>query len=194
MSDFINEFMKQFGPQVASGLSKNLGIGKSTAKQIIPEIVPLILSGLRKQKDEQGGEARIDHILNKYGSPDVLNNIKQELASRSQDDKPDPGLGGLLGKSGLQATGFLQKQFGLDNLTAGKLIPMVTPFILGALTRKRDQGGTGSTGIAALQDQDGDGSILDDVSGFLTGIVGGGKQRGGNPLGQLLGGLLSRRR
>lgn len=67
MSDFISEFMKMMGPEVSKQLSSNLNIDSKTAQQIIPQVAPLILSGLKRQKDEHGGEARVDHILNKYG-------------------------------------------------------------------------------------------------------------------------------
>ncbi len=68
-----------------------------------------------------------------------------------------------------------------------KIIPMIAPLVLGALTRKRDSGGLGLQGIAGLLDRDGDGNILDDVAGFLT------QGQGGNLLGGLLGGLLKKR-
>jgi hypothetical protein len=68
-----------------------------------------------------------------------------------------------------------------------KIIPMIAPLVLGALTRKRDSGGAGLAGIANLLDSDGDGNILDDVAGFLT------QGQGGNLLGGLLGGLLKKK-
>ena len=78
-----------------------------------------------------------------------------------------------------------------------KLIPMLAPVILGALTKKRDTG-AGSGGIGALLDQDGDGSVLDDVAGFLINSMGkGSRRRGGGlggALGGILGGLLGKRR
>jgi len=196
MGNFIDEFMGSLGPEVTKQLSKNLGIKKSIANQVIPNLIPMILGGLRKQKDEHGGPERVDHILNKYGSASVLDNIGGLFSQKARDDKPDPRLGGLLGDSGVQATNMISEKFGLNSSTAMKLIPMLAPVVLGALTKKRDQEGAGSSGIAALLDQDGDGSILDDVAGFLMqGLLGGGsKSRGGGVLGSLLGGLFGKRR
>lgn len=186
MASFIEEFMSSMGPEVTNQLTSTLGLKKKTAEQIIPQIAPLILSGLKKQKDERGGEARVDHILNKYGSASVLDHIGDLFSTRAHDENADPRLGGLLGESGVQAANMLSKQFKIDGSVATKLIPMLAPVILGFLTKKRDQQGAGSTGIAALLDQDGDGSILDDVAGFLMKGVG---SRGlGNILGSLFGG------
>ena len=196
MPGFVEEFMGTLGPQVTKELSKNLGIKKSAANQIIPQLIPMILGGLRKQKDEHGGEARVDHILNKYGSASVLDDIGGLFSKKVKDDSVDARLGGLLGESGIQATNMIANNFKLDGNIAARLIPMLAPVVLGALTRKRDTGGAGSRGIASLLDQDGDGSILDDVAGFLMkGMLGGsGSQRGGNVLGSLLGGLFGKRR
>ncbi len=195
MAGFVDEFMQTLGPTVAKQMASNLGINQNVAQQIIPHVIPMILGGLRKQKDEHGGEARVDHILNKYGKADVLNDIGGLFAQKAQDENADPALGGLLGESGRQATNMIAEKFGLDGNTAMKLIPMLAPVVLGALMQKRDVQGAGSSGIAALLDQDGDGSILDDVAGFLMqGLMGSGSQKGGNIIGSLLGGLLGGKR
>lgn len=182
MGNFVSEFMQSLGPEVSRQLSANLGIDENTASRIIPQVAPLILGGLKRQKDEQGGEARVDHILNKYGKADALANIGGLFSSLSGSNA-DPRLGGLLGDSGVQASNLLSKEFNLDGNTASRIIPMLAPVVLGYLTQKRDSG-SGSSGIAALLDQDGDGSVLDDVAGFLMG----GKQS--SNAGQMASGLL----
>jgi hypothetical protein len=192
MADFISEFMKTLGPQVTKQMSSKMNIDSNTAEKLIPQIAPLILGGLKKQKDEHGGEARIDHILNKYGKADALDDIAGIFSKGVKQKNPDPDLGGLLGGNGLQAVTALSKQFNLKGDQIAQLIPMLSPLILGSLTKKRDTGGAGSSGVAALLDSDGDGSILDDVAGFL--IKGQGGKKGSGLLGNLVGGLLRRKR
>lgn len=195
MAGFIDEFMSSMGPELSRQLSSQLGIDENTAAQIIPRVAPLILGGLKRQKDERGGAPRVDQILNKYGDPAVLDHISDLFANKAQEANPDPRLGGLLGDSGVKATQVMSQQYKLNQSTASRLIPMLAPVILGFLTRKRDQGGAGSSGIASLLDHDGDGSVLDDVAGFLMqGMAGGGRRRQGGALGSLLGGLLGKRR
>jgi hypothetical protein len=190
----MEEFMSSLGPEVSNQLSANLGIEKNAAQQMLPQIAPMILGGLKRQKDNYGGEERVDHILNKYGSADVLDNLGDFFANQVQDQKADPKLGGLLGDSGTQATNMLSEQFNLSGSTASKIIPMLAPIILGFLTQKRDQGGAGSTGIASILDRDGDGSILDDVAEMFLQGSSGRSRGGGGLLGGLLGSLLGRRR
>lgn len=193
MPGFIDEFVKTYGPEVSKQMASNLGINKKTALNILPQVVPLVLGGLQRQKEQFGGAPRVDHILNKYGSADVLHDIGGLFASRVNDAKLDPQLGGLLGNSGTQATNMLANKFKLDPSIAMKIIPLLAPIILGALTHKRDNAGMGSTGIASLLDQDGDGSILDDVAGFLMGGSGA-SSPAGNVIGNILGGLFGKKR
>ncbi len=195
MNKIMDEFMRSLGPEVSDQLSANLGIESNAVQQMLPQIAPMILGGLKRQKDNYGGQERVDHILNKYGSADVLDNIGDFFSAQVQNPDADPRLGGLLGDSGMQATQALSKQFNIDGSTAMKIIPMLAPIILGFLTKTRDQGGAGSSGLSAILDRDGDGSILDDVAEmFLQGSSGRSRTGGGGLLGGLLGSLLGRRR
>jgi hypothetical protein len=193
MPSFIEELMGSLGPEVSSQLSSTFGLDANTASQILPQVAPMILGGLKRQMEERGGAPRVDHILNKYGSASVLDDIGGLFGMHAESKNPDPRLGGLLGESGVQAADLLSQNFKLDRNTAMKIIPMLAPIILGFLTQKRDAGGAGSEGIAALLDQDGDGSVLDDVAGFFMRGLGGGQSSqptGGGLLGDLLGAVM----
>lgn len=186
MAGILDELMSSLGGDVTKQLSNTLGLDQGAASKIIPMVAPMILGGLKKQKDEHGGEERVNHILNKYGSSSVLDDIGGLFKSKADDPNADPKLGGLLGDAGVQATNLVSKQFNIDSGSASKIIPMLAPVVLGFLSKKRDADGLGSNGIASLLDQDGDGSILDDVAGFLTKGLGGSV---GDILGGLAGGL-----
>jgi hypothetical protein len=193
MAGFIDEFLKSYGPEVTKQMSSNFNVDQGTVQKLIPQLAPLIIAGLKKQKDTRGGDERVDHILNKYGDSSVLDNIKDLISSKAQAQDVDPNLGGLLGDAGgLQAAQALAKNMNIDASTIMKMIPALSPLILGALTKKRDTTGKGISGVGALLDADGDGSILDDVAGFL--MKGGGtRTQNKNILGSLLGGLTRRR-
>jgi hypothetical protein len=195
MADFVSDFMEQFGPDVSRQLSANLGLEQSAADQLIPQVIPMIMGGLKRQMETRGGEERLDHILNKYGSEDVLGRIGEVMSAKAQQNDLDPQLGGLLGQSGVQASQMIGEKFGLSSQKAMSLIPMLAPLILGALSRKKNQaGGPGLGGIAALIDRDGDGNILDDIAGFLGPVSGGGTSAGEEDLlGSLLGGLFGKK-
>jgi hypothetical protein len=189
MASFIDEFMKNYGPEVTKGLSSTYGVDQGTVQKLIPQLAPLILGGLKRQKDDRGGDARVDHILNKYGDQSVLDNINDLISKKANDPAADANLGGLLGTGGgVQAAQVLGKSLNLDASKIMKMIPALAPLILGALSRKRDTGNAGIGGIGSLLDADGDGSIIDDVAGYL--LRGSGTQtKGKGILGSILGGL-----
>ena len=188
MPNLVEEFINSLGPEVTKKMSSTTNIDQGTLQQLLPAITPMILGGLKKQKDERGGQDRVDHILNKYGSPTALDNMEDLFKQKLNDNSTEPNLGGLLGNAGTEATKMLTNNFKIDSNMASKLIPMLAPIVLGFLTKKRDSG-TGSSGLAGLLDQDGDGSVLDDVAGLFLGGLGGSSNKG-NPLTNLLGGLL----
>jgi hypothetical protein len=191
MPNFIEELMESLGPDVSQNLSSTFGLDPNTASQILPQVAPMILGGLKRQMEQRGGAPRVDHILNKYGSADVLADIGGLFGLHAQNQNPDPRLGGLLGESGLQAANMLSQQFNLDKNMAMKIIPMLAPIILGFLTQRRDAGGMGSRGVADLIDQNGDGNILDDVAGFfMRGLSGAPASPQGGLLGDLLGAVM----
>lgn len=190
MPNFIEDFMTSMGPEVTKKLGSSLNVDQGTLQKIIPLVAPMILGGLKKQSESFGGQQRVDHILNKYGSADVLQNLDQLFSNKKNDPKIDPKLGGLLGDAGTHVANLISKNFNLDSNTAMKLIPMLAPVILGFLTKKRDTQGAGSSGIAALLDANGDGSILDDVAGFILNQATG--QKSGNLLSNLLGSLFGK--
>lgn len=194
MAGFIDEFLKSYGPEVTKQMSRNFNVDQGTVQKLIPQIAPLILAGLKRQKDTRGGDERVGHILNKYGDASVLNNIKDLVSSKAHAREVDPNLGGLLGDAGgLQAAQALANRMNIDPSTIMKMIPALAPLVLGALSRKRDSGGQGISGVGALLDADGDGSILDDVAGYLLKGGTATRKEGGGLLGSLLGGITRRR-
>jgi hypothetical protein len=194
MANFIDEFMRTYGSEVTQHMSANYGLDQGTVQKLIPKLAPLILGGLKRQKDDQGGDARVDHILNKYGDSSVLNNIKELISTKANDTAADANLGGLLGASGgVQAAQTLGKSLNIDASKIMKMIPALAPLILGALSKKRDTSG-GIGGIGSLLDADGDGSIIDDVAGYLLKGGSGQATKGKGVLGSILGGLFGTKR
>ncbi len=194
MAGFIDEFLKNYGPEVTKQMSDNFNVDQGTVQKLIPQLAPLIIAGLKRQKDTRGGDERVDHILNKYGDASVLNNIKDLVSNKAHAEQVDPNLGGLLGDAGgMQAAQVLAKRMNIDAGTIMKMIPALAPLVLGALTKKRDTSGNGISGVGALLDADGDGSILDDVAGFLLKGGSSSQSGGGGLLGSILGGITRRR-
>jgi hypothetical protein len=200
MADFMEEFLKNYGMDVSKQLSSNLDVKQDIALKMIPIVAPMILGGLKRQMEQHGGEDkqaradRVNHILNKYGSADVLTRMDSEFSTRAKENNPDPRLGGLLGESGVQASNEISNKFGIDKGTAMKIIISMAPIILGALTKKRDAERVGSRGIADLIDTNGDDNVLNNVTGMLfQGLAGQDTKSTGNVMGDLLSQMMQPR-
>lgn len=190
MSDIINGILEQLGGGTSEKIGSTLGVDPGIIQKAIPIVHPLILGGLKQQSINNGGQERVDHILNKYGNPEVLNDIDGHVNQMAGKDNFDENLGGLIGNSGSQITDILSKNFNLDSGTAAKIIPVIAPLILGYLTKSRDNNPEGSQGFASFLDQNGDGSIVDDVVGFFSNKAPDNQQGSGGGIMDILGGLL----
>ena len=93
---------------------------------------------------------------------------------------------GLLGQvlSG-DNLGAISQAIGADESTTSSAIQAALPMILGGLARNASSEG-GASALAGALDQDHDGSVLDDIAGFVMG--GGGQQsNGAGILGHIFG-------
>ena len=188
---FLDDLYQEHGQSVQQRVSTELGIPADKAARALPTVAPIILAGLRREMDK-GGPAHIESRitdLNNNGIPD------------------DEEVGGLLGGKGKEASALMANQLGISGAAASKLIPMLAPIIIGMLMKKgggaaggpAGAGGAGGGlgGMAAILDRNGDGSILDDLSGLISkgGVgdllaTGGAGKSGclGSILGMLMGG------
>jgi hypothetical protein len=99
----------------------------------------------------------------------------------------DPSV--IFGSQRGEAERVIAGRLGLTPEMTAKVLPMLIPVVLGALSKAgsapRQGGQTQGGGIASILDQNGDGSIMDD----LARMSGGGAKAGGC-LSALLGGVL----
>jgi hypothetical protein len=93
----MEEFMSTLGPEISQKISSKTNVDQNTIQNLLPVVAPMFLGGLKKQKDENGGQDRVDHILNKYGNPSALDNMDDLFQQKLDDKNSDPNLGGLLG-------------------------------------------------------------------------------------------------
>ncbi len=89
---------------------------------------------------------------------------------------------------GNQGTRQIGQQLGVDENSAAKAVSGALPVILGALARN-SASSNGAGALAGALDRDHDGSILDDIGGFLGG--GGASSAGEGILKHVLGGRQS---
>lgn len=94
-------------------------------------------------------------------------------------------LGSLMGQLGGGGINEIGRAVGLDSGDVSKVLAGAMPAILAGLTRNSSSN-SGAAGLLGALDRDHDGSILDDVMGYLGG--GGNLGAGAGILGHVLGG------
>ncbi|MGF1679027.1 MAG: DUF937 domain-containing protein [Candidatus Methylacidiphilales bacterium] len=169
---FVEELVEALGPKVAPRLSQELGIQPPVAAQILPVVAPLLMGALKRRKDE-GGASLLSSILGKQADPDGVDDVESAISRRAAEPDDSPSVGGLLGGLGDQAAAVLAEKLGLSTAQARNAIYILAPLVLGYLMKQSPsnpttQGrGLDLSVITEVLDRNGDGSVLDDVGGFL---------------------------
>ncbi len=181
----IKELMAEHGSELTAALTSQLGLNAEQANGAIESVAPLVLNGLKSQKDGGGSDA-ISGLLSKLGgSEDLLGNLGN-LSGLLGGANP---LSALLGSEKEQvATNAVGEKLGISGSQAGSVMSILVPIVMGFLSKKgREDSGTPDTssGISAILDRDGDGSSLDDIASM---VLGGGS--GSGLVSSLLGGIL----
>ncbi len=194
MSSIVEMLMQQLGSGEQVGqLSKNLGTDTRATQQAVGAAIPVLLGALARNSGQQQGAEALNRALDKHDGT-VLDNLGTYL--QAPDVKDGEGiLRHALGERRQAVEAGVSKASSLDPSMITKLLPMLAPVVMGALGRQRRQQNLDAGGLASmlggerqqmeqanpafgmlgkLLDQDGDGSIADDIAGKLgKGLLGG---------------------
>ncbi|MCB9273789.1 MAG: DUF937 domain-containing protein [Lewinellaceae bacterium] len=186
--DMIGQLSQQLG-----------GANKQQTAAAASGIVSTLMGALAKNASTQQGAQALNNALERDHDGSVLDNIMDVFSGNTQNvnDRALNGSGILnhiLGDRQGGAIDMISKLSGLDSGKTGNLMSMLAPVVLGALGKAKQQQGLDVSGIASLLsgtvsaqkqqnptmnlvtsflDQDGDGSIVDDVASMGMKILGG---------------------
>lgn len=184
----LESLTSQIAGSALEGLTKQLGADQGTTMSAISAALPMIVGAMAKNASSQDGAASLANALEKDHDGGILDNLTDFLGSS------DNGAGGaILGhvfgnkRSGVEAG--LSQMTGLNTGQAGSLLENLAPLVMGQLGRQKKSNGLGIEDLAgllagesqqarstsggamdlitSLLDQDGDGSVLDDIGGIL---------------------------
>jgi hypothetical protein len=151
------------------------------------------MSALAKNSSGSGGAEALLGALNRDHDGALLDNLTGYLSK--PDEKTGDGiLGHVLGSQRRSVESTLGQSLGLDAGSTSKLLAILAPLVMGALGKAQRQGGLDARGVAetlgqerrtvekklpagmggmlgSLLDQDGDGSIADDVAKLGGGLL-----------------------
>jgi len=195
--DLVNE---RLDDQAVSQLSQQLGVDPNTTRQAVPAALTALLGGLSHNAAQPAGAQQLLGALEKDHDGSVLDNLGGLLGGGgAQLGQQGAGiLGHIFGNRQPAVATKVGRASGLDAATAGRLLMMLAPLVLGALGRAQRQRGLDSGGLSdvlgrerqrveqtnpqhggllnVLLDRDGDGNIMDDLAGMAGGLLGGGRR------------------
>lgn len=189
MSNLVDGILAQLGPAGVTQIAKSLGVDEDVMGPAVAAAIPAIIGGMaRNASDPQGAES-LSSALDDH-NPSIFDGLGGLLGGGSGLADGAKILGHVFGNRRPNVESNLANQSGLNIDVIMKLLPILAPLVMGYLSREKqdrglDAGGLGSVlgqerqaaerrqpglgGLASILDADGDGSIIDDVLGKITG-------------------------
>jgi hypothetical protein len=209
MSGILDLLNSPMGKTLVNGAASQLGLKKNKAGAAIQSALPLILGAMKNNAStREGAEGLLGALKNEKHSGGILDNLGSILGgSQIDDDVLQDGagiLGHVFGGKEQNVAAAISKSNGIDMNQAMNILKVAAPVLMGYLGKQsrtkgvQDQNGIGNllggllggqsqqsqSMINRLLDADGDGSVIDDVTGML--LNSGGQKKGGI-LGTLMG-------
>lgn len=193
MSQLLEMVSQQLGGQNLTTLSRQIGADEQATQNAISMALPLLLGGLAKNSAQPQGAAALDRALTNHDGG-LLDNVGAMLGSGGLGTAGAGILGHILGQRRAPVEQGISKASGLQPQQVGRLLMLLAPIVMAALSRMKQQNNVSGTelgdvlqrekadvatknpgagGLLGMLDSDNDGSIADDLARMAPGMLGG---------------------
>jgi len=154
MSFNIMDMVKgQVSDQLVGQIGGLLGESPDKARNAVDSALPTLLAGIGESAQDANGADALFNLVNRQDDS-VVDNIGSMIGSNQSSELIESGtrgLGSLLGSNGVTTmiTG-LAGQTGLGKGSAGSLLGLMTPMVIGQLKRKAGADGLNASGLASM--------------------------------------------
>jgi hypothetical protein len=196
----LTELLKGNIPQDLIGtLSQQMGTEPQQTQTAAQSIFTTLLGGLAKNASTEEGAQGILGALDRDHDGSVLNDLGGLLTGAMGSSQATNGagiLGHILGSKQQGAVDMVSQTSGIDANSAMSMMLKLAPILMGVLGKAKQDNGLDAGGLSGLLsgvmgnqqvqeqnplvaiatrfiDQDGDGDIMDDLSGMGMNILGG---------------------
>lgn len=188
MAQLIDLVQERLDDDAISQLSRQLGTDPDTTRQAIPAALTALLGGLSQNAAQPQGAQQLAGALSRDHDGSILDDLLGALGGSGLGQQGGSILGHVFGGRRPAVENQVGQATGLDAGTAGRLLMMLAPLVLGALGRTQRQRGLDAGGLSdilggerrrieqanpgnrglldSLLDRDGDGQIMDDLAGM----------------------------
>lgn len=193
MAGILDLLNSDLGKQIISGVSNQTRTDQNKTSDLLGMALPVLTGAMqRNASTPKGAEGLLGALSGKHDGA-VLDNLDSYFGGGVDEEVITDGsgiLGHVLGTKQNNVQNALSKKSGIDAGTVSQILAIAAPLVLGYLgkqSRKKNvsnQSGIGdllggllggdSPGqepsfIESMLDADGDGSIMDDVAGMVSG-------------------------
>lgn len=189
----LNELTSQLSGPALEALSQNLGADTGTTQSAITAALPMLIGAMAKNTASDEGAQALSGALSRDHDGSIMDNLTGFLGS--SDNGPGAAiLGHVLGGKQNNVEQGVSQLSGMNPAMVGMLLKNLAPVVMGYLGKQQSSRGLNpgdlagmlnteretaqSSGSPAMDmlgkflDQDGDGSMLDDIGGMLGGFLG----------------------
>ncbi len=203
MSDSVLDLVTQaLGSGGTRQIGQQLGLDEETTAKAVSGALPALMGALARNSASSDGASALAGALDRDHDGSILDDLGGFLGGGGAQSAGEGILKHVLGGKQQQVQQGLGQATGLDAGKIGSLLSMLAPMVMGALAKAQrtqgvDAGGLGSMlgqeqrrmerrepglggMLGGLLDQDGDGSVVDDITkigGSLLGGLLGGRRR-----------------
>ena len=197
--DLMDLLQGQMSEGLVDVLAQQIGgADKAQTKTAADGILSTIMSGLAKNATSSEGVSGLASALDRDHDGSILDDVMGMVAGQKQVSNPKmlDGAGILkhiLGGKQSGAIDMISQMSGLDSGKTGNLMSILAPLVMGALGRQKRTQNLDNSGlsdylqrsvksagaqrqemglIGKLLDQDGDGSVMDDIAGLGMNMLG----------------------
>jgi hypothetical protein len=191
MNTISQMITQQISGGVAAQLASRLGISEGTARTAVQLAVPLVVAALARNSAQPQGAQDLHQAVTQDHDGSILDNLNGYLAN-PESANGSGILGHVLGGQRPAVESNLAQATGLDPSSAGSLLEVVAPLVMGAVGREQQQNGLDSQGLSqylgqqqqqaesanpdlmgslsSMLDSNRDGSVVDDLSRIAGGF------------------------
>jgi hypothetical protein len=211
MSGILDLLNSDVGKSLINGMSGHIGQSKSKTSNVLTMALPMLMQAMKRNASSSQGASGIMGALQRHDGS-ILDNLGDLFSGGNINAVSKDGgkiLGHLLGNKQENIQNALSQTSGIDASSVGETLKVAAPILMGLFGKQQRQSNvTSSSGLQSLLgglignntadqnqsflesilDADGDGSVIDDVTGM---VLGGKKSKSG--LGGLLGGLFGKK-
>ncbi len=191
MAGILDLLNSDLGKSIIGGIANTSGTDTSKTSSVLSMGLPILMKAMQQNSSSEEGAEKLLGALTKKHDGSILNNLEGVFNGGVDKEITEDGgkiLNHVLGNKTSNIEQFIGQKVGIDSSSVSSILKIATPILMGLLGKQTRENnvskGTdlnnligGLLGGSSTQqeqnflekilDQDGDGSVIDDVAGMV---------------------------